>query len=364
MKIVCIDLFCGAGGTSTGLVEAARELGLEVELIAINHWPIAIATHRANYPWARHICARLDQVRPRDIVPDGRVHLLIAGPECTHHSKARGGRPVDDQKRVPAWAILPWLGELYVDNLIIENVPEFRSWAPLGAKGKPLPSRKGETYQAFLQSIRAHGYSVNEAIICCADYGDATTRKRLFIQATRRGVPSFPSPTHSPEAGSLFTKPWRPARSVIDWTLIGESIFGRKKPLVAKTLRRIAAGMRQFNGIEITPFRSDERCSTRLRRVRRPCRVAGFDGMCSIHGRCRRSGRQRSSTAVRRTPAANGIDGKPRRPGSAIFGGCESWRSRGHNPFRVYEKKRFRRRDSQCFRALPFDREAIANRDM
>lgn len=254
MKIVCVDLFCGAGGASTGLVEAAQELGLEVELIAINHWPVAIATHRANYPWARHICARLDQVRPREVVPAGRVHLLIAGPECTHHSVARGGRPVDDQKRVPAWGILPWLGELYVDNLIIENVPEFRSWAPLGANGKPLPSRKGETYQAFLQAIRAHSYSLSEAIVCCADYGDATTRKRLFIQATRRGIPNFPIPTHSPDAGSLFNEPWRPARNIIDWSLISESIFARKKPLVAKTLRRIAAGMLQFNGIDIMPF--------------------------------------------------------------------------------------------------------------
>jgi DNA (cytosine-5)-methyltransferase 1 len=257
LKIVCVDLFCGAGGASAGLIEAAAELGLEVELVAINHWPVAIQTHSANYPWARHICARIDQLRPRDVIPGGRVHLMIAGPECTHHSIARGGRPVDDQKRVPAWGILPWLSDLYVDNLIIENVPEFRSWAPLGSNGKPLKSRRGETYQAFLQAIRAHGYNLCEGIVCCADYGDATTRKRLFIQATRRGSPTFPLPTHSPEAeGTMFTQPWRPARSIIDWSLTGESIFRRKKPLVFKTLRRIAAGMLKFNGIDITPYLS------------------------------------------------------------------------------------------------------------
>jgi len=253
LKLVCVDLFCGAGGASAGLVEAAHELGLEVELIAINHWPVAIATHSANYPWARHICARIDQVRPRDVVPGGRVHLMIAGPECTHHSIARGGRPVDDQKRVPAWGILSWLADLYVENLIIENVPEFRGWAPLGADGKPLKSRKGETYQAFLQAIRSHGYRLAEELVCCADYGDFTTRKRLFIQGTRRGHPTFPAPTHSQHDG-LFTERWRAARKIIDWNLIGESIFGRRKPLVAKTLRRIAAGMHEFNGIDITPF--------------------------------------------------------------------------------------------------------------
>lgn len=253
MKIICVDLFCGAGGASAGLVEAAQELGLEVELIAINHWPAAIATHSANYPWARHICARIDQVRPREVVPGGRVHLMIAGPECTHHSIARGGRPVDDQKRVPAWGILPWLADLYVENLIIENVPEFRGWAPLGANGKPLKSHKGETYQAFLQAIRSHALNVAEAVVCCADYGDFTTRKRLFIQGARRGVPTFPAPTHSRHEG-LFTEPWRPARNIIDWGLIGDSIFARRKPLVGKTLRRIAAGMLEFNGIDISPF--------------------------------------------------------------------------------------------------------------
>jgi DNA (cytosine-5)-methyltransferase 1 len=253
VKLVCVDLFCGAGGASAGLIEAARELDLEIELIAINHWPVAIATHSANYPWARHICARINQVRPREVVPGGRVHVMIAGPECTHHSIARGGRPVDDQKRVPAWDILPWLSDLYVENLIIENVPEFRGWAPLGANGKPLKSRKGETYQAFLQAIRAHGYHVTEELVVCADYGDFTTRKRLFIQATRRGYPTFPAPTHSQHDG-LFTEPWRPARDIIDWSLIGDSIFARRKPLVAKTLRRIAAGMLEFNGIDITPY--------------------------------------------------------------------------------------------------------------
>ena len=267
MKIVCVDLFCGAGGASAGLVEAAQELGLEIELIAINHWPVAIATHSANYPWARHICARIDQVRPRDVVPGGRVHLLIAGPECTHHSIARGGRPVDDQKRVPAWGVLPWLADLYVENLIIENVPEFRGWAPLGADGKPLKSHKGETYQAFLQAIRSHAYNLAEEIICVADYGDFTSRKRLFIQAVRRGLPTFPPPTHS-QNGGLFTERWRTARSIIDWDLIGESIFGRRKPLVAKTLRRIAAGMLEFNGIDITPFLENCVADTKKRNPR------------------------------------------------------------------------------------------------
>jgi DNA (cytosine-5)-methyltransferase 1 len=253
VKLVCVDMFCGGGGSSGGLIEAAKELGFEIELLAINHWDLAVQTHAANYPWARHICARVDQVDPRSVIPGGRVHLMIAGPECTHHSRARGSRPVEDQKRVPAWGILPWLTDLYVDNLIIENVPEFRDWAPLGSNGKPLKSAKGQTYNAYLNAIRALNYKVIDGILCCADHGDFTSRQRLFIQATRRGSPTFPLPTHSPEGeGTLFTQPWRPARAIIDWTISGPSIFDRKKSLVPKTLRRIAAGMMKFNGIDIS----------------------------------------------------------------------------------------------------------------
>ncbi len=64
MKLYCADLFCGAGGTSSGLIEAALELDFEVELVAIKHWPVAIATYSANYPWAKHICARVEEIRP------------------------------------------------------------------------------------------------------------------------------------------------------------------------------------------------------------------------------------------------------------------------------------------------------------
>ncbi len=160
MKVLCADLFCGAGGTSNGLVEAASELGIEVDLVAINHWPTAIATHTANHPWARHICARVEEIRPCEVVPRGRLHLLVASPECTFHSIARGGRPIEDQKRVPAWGVIQWAQELYIDNIIIENVPEFIRWGPLGANGKPLKSKVGETYQAFLQALRSLGYRV------------------------------------------------------------------------------------------------------------------------------------------------------------------------------------------------------------
>lgn len=44
------DLLCGAGGSSTGCARALAELGLEMELVCVNHWDVAIETHRRNHP--------------------------------------------------------------------------------------------------------------------------------------------------------------------------------------------------------------------------------------------------------------------------------------------------------------------------
>lgn len=256
--IRCADLFCGAGGTSTGLAAACRELGLDLDLIAINHWQVAIETHSTNHPAAHHLCESVDNVDPRKVVKSGRLHLLLASPECTHHSIARGGRPVNDQSRASAWHIVRWAEAIYIDNIIIENVREFRDWGPIGANGHPLKSKRGETYHAFLNALRSLGYAVDDRILNAADYGDPTTRERLFIIARRGGKRVFwPEPTHTPKGGEeLFgsMQPYRTAREVIDWQLENPSIFTRKRPLAPTTLARIAAGMKKFCGIDLQPF--------------------------------------------------------------------------------------------------------------
>lgn len=256
--ISAVDLFCGAGGASTALRRACQRLGLRSDLLAVNHWPVAIETHSLNHPDVRHLCESIERINPREAVPSGRLRLLIAAPECTHHSTARGGRPINDQSRATAWHVLKWAQELYVDNILIENVAEFREWGPLGADGRPLKSRKGETYRAFLAALRSLDYKVEDRVLTAADYGDPTTRRRLFIIA-RRGRRSvvWPAPTHSRTGGrTLFgdLQRWRPAREVIDWSLPSRSIFGRKKPLSPNTMARIIAGLERFGGQEIQPF--------------------------------------------------------------------------------------------------------------
>lgn len=252
------DLFCGAGGTSEGLTRACVRAGKKLRLIAVNHWQLAIDTHEKNHPEARHVCAALEGLNPRDLIPSGRLKILVASPECTNHSVARGGRPINDQSRASAWLVLKWLQELYVENVLIENVKEFREWGPLGADGRPLKSKRGDLFRQFIATLRSLGYEVEWRILNAANYGDPTTRERLFVLARRgrKRAITWPAQTHAraDKVGTLFgaLKPWRPAREIIDWSLPGTSIFARKKPLAMNTLKRILAGMEKFNWPE--PF--------------------------------------------------------------------------------------------------------------
>lgn len=243
-RIKAADLFCGAGGTSQGLVEAAAECGYSCELTAINHWQTAVNTHSQNHPEARHLCASLDSLNPRDLFREGELDLLWASPECTHHSIARGGRPVSDQSRATAWCVVRWAEALQPDVILVENVKEFLRWGPCSMRGKAIKSKAGETFRAWVKCLESLGYSVDHRILCAADYGDPTTRRRLFVQAVRgRRQIRWPEPTHS---GS-----WRTAREIIDWEDEGSSIFDRKRPLAEKTLRRIEIGLHKYG---LKPF--------------------------------------------------------------------------------------------------------------
>lgn len=261
MKIHAADLFCGAGGSSTGLRRVADALGARLELTAVNHWPKAVETHAANHPDARHVCESLDSVDARKVT-GGKLDLLWASPECTHHSTARGGKPIADQSRSTAWHVLRWAEALRPKYVIVENVPEFATWGPLGANLRPLQSRKGQTFLAWRHGLESLGYTVEHRVLNAADYAAATSRRRLFVVARldggrQRGPIPWPVSTHAQSGTrSLFSdvQPWRGAREIIDWSERGTSIVGRKKPLAPNTLRRIAAGARKFWGMELEPF--------------------------------------------------------------------------------------------------------------
>lgn len=251
--IYAADLFAGAGGTSTGLIKATQTLGYKIDLTAVNHWEKAIKTHQTNYPWAKHLQEDVESVNPIEAIPRGHLNLLVASPECIHHSRAAGGRPKNEQQRSHAWAIFRWLELLTVDAVLIENVPEFAKWGPLDDNNKPVKLRRGEIYRAWIKTFRAHGYTVDAKILNSADYGAPTSRSRLFVMAIKgKKRPTFPTPTHSKQGWPL--KKWRPAKEIIDWSIKGESIFKRKRPLSPRTIKRIVEGLKRFGGQELRPF--------------------------------------------------------------------------------------------------------------
>jgi DNA (cytosine-5)-methyltransferase 1 len=268
------DLFCGGGGTTTGLKAAAESLGLTVNLHAVNHWEIAVASYQANHAGAASYCHEVGKIDPLQVVPSGRLELLVASPECTHHSNARGGKPRDDQKRADAWELFAWLTKIYTKNVLIENVREFRDWGPLGADGKPLKSGKGKYYKQFRDWLEVT-YKVEERILNAANYGDATTRERLFLICRRPKNKTiyWPVETHASrkeiesakKQPSLFNivtdlRPWRAAREIIDWSLPSYSIWLTKedvkrcglkikRPLSPNTTARVYSGFDKHSGL-------------------------------------------------------------------------------------------------------------------
>ena len=254
-KIRVVDLFCGAGGSSTGAEKAIAGIGGEMELVAVNHWNTAVATHAANHPTARHLVEDVSIVDPEEVVKEGRLDLLMASPECRFHSRARGGKPIHDQGRIHAWVIFNWLTKLDIKAVLVENVPEFVDWGKLNSEGRPDKAHKGEHFQAWFMTFHALGYHAEWRMLNAADYGDATTRTRFFLMARKDGMPIlWPEPSHAKGDTGMFPgrRRWRGAREIIDWSNQGRSLLDdpkyRKKPLSVKTRRRIARGLERFGG--------------------------------------------------------------------------------------------------------------------
>lgn len=260
INLLYVDLFCGAGGTSTG-VESARIDGSQVAKViaCVNHDANAIASHAANHPDALHFTEdiRTLELSPlvsytnkmRTMYPDANT-VLWASLECTNFSKAKGGQPRDADSRTLAEHLFRYIEALDPDYIQIENVEEFMGWGNMDDQGKPISSDKGKSYLKWVKNVKSHGYKFQHRILNAADYGAYTSRKRFFGIFAKEGLPIvWPEATHSKEANCdsvKNTKKWKPVKDVLDFSDEGESIFTRKKPLSDKTLERIYAGLIKF----------------------------------------------------------------------------------------------------------------------
>lgn len=250
IKLLYIDLFCGAGGTSTGVEYATVNGEKCAKVIAcVNHDANAIASHAANHPDALHFTEDIRTLdltglvkhtnRSRWMNPEAKV-VLWASLECTNFSKAKGGQPRDADSRTLAEHLFRYIEALNPDYIQIENVEEFMCWGELDENGHPISRYKGTSYLRWVKNVCAYGYNFDFRLLNAADYGAYTSRKRFFGQFARHGLPiAFPKATHAKQIHetsseySLFPEEetlerWKPVREVLDLDDEGESIFGRK----------------------------------------------------------------------------------------------------------------------------------------
>ncbi|GII98364.1 DNA (cytosine-5)-methyltransferase 1 [Sediminihabitans luteus] len=293
-NLTMTDLFCGAGGSSTGAVSVP---GVEVRLAA-NHWDRAIETHNQNHPDTDHLQADISNTDPR-YVPT--TDLLWASPECTNHSRAKGrklaGQQPDlfgdvlpeeaaERSRATMWDVVRFAEAHHYKAVLVENVVEVVDWSsPWG--------ERGGLFRSWLGAMHALGYrhrvvSMNSMHAQAHGLPAPQSRDRVYIAFWRAGdrAPDFER-MQRPKAycarcdqivdamqwwkkGDGQARPgryrsqylyrcpniacrndvvepaWLPAASIIDWSNPGTRIGDRAKPLAEKTMRRIQVGIERY----------------------------------------------------------------------------------------------------------------------
>ena len=291
-RLFYIDLFCGAGGTSTGVERAMYNGEKCAEVIAcVNHDKNAIASHAANHPNALHFTEDIRTLdltelvahtnKKRSSCPDSLV-VLWASLECTNFSKAKGGQPRDADSRTLAEHLFRYIEALNPDYIYIENVEEFMCWGDLDEQGKPVSKDRGRLYMRWVRTVCKYGYDFSHRLLNSANYGAYTSRTRFFGIFAKKNLPIvFPEPTHCKNGKQdMFNnlQAWKPVKEVLELEDEGKSIFDREKPLVDKTRERIYAGLIKFvaggkdaflvkynsmsQGGKYTPPSIDEPCPT------------------------------------------------------------------------------------------------------
>jgi DNA (cytosine-5)-methyltransferase 1 len=236
-----VDNFAGGGGATEGIVNA---IGRPVD-VALNHDAEAIAMHEANHPATRHLRQNVwsKKAEPKRVTEGRSVPLAWFSPDCTHFSKAKGGRPVSKKIRGLANIVTRWGADTDMSLFILENVEEFQGWGPVSSDGFPIKAREGELFNRWWGKLRDdQGFKIEMRLLRAMDYKVPTSRTRLFVIGRRDGMPIvWPEPS----CDGLIT-PFRTAAECIDWSIPCPSIFTPGRNLVDNTLRRIARGVVRY----------------------------------------------------------------------------------------------------------------------
>ena len=164
------DMFSGMGGSSRGAAAAGAVIAG-----GIDAWKLATDVFADNFPAAHVIASPVEDRDPSRIIKEiGPIDLLLASPECTNHSCARGARPRSDESRDTAFEVVRYANAMEPRWIVIENVIHMRPWS---------------RYQEFLETLRNAGYHIAEHVVDAADHGVPQRRKRLFLLCDREAAP-------------------------------------------------------------------------------------------------------------------------------------------------------------------------------
>jgi DNA (cytosine-5)-methyltransferase 1 len=165
-KLRTIDLFCGAGGSSYG----ARMAGAEI-VAGFDIWEPAQITFKTNFRKARIYSGDIRQVKPRNIKKEiGDIDLMLASPECTNHSIAKGSKERDEESKRTAFQVTRFARVFRPKYIVIENVVQMGSWSE-----QPM----------FLEELWDLDYAVKEIKLNAKNFGVAQSRNRLFLLCSR-----------------------------------------------------------------------------------------------------------------------------------------------------------------------------------
>lgn len=275
--ITATDMFCGAGGSSLG----AHSEGIEVYL-AINHWTLAVETHNTNFPDTLHDCADVSATDPRRYPS---TTILMASPECTHHTYASGRRkpsgqmdlfsqqkidPTAERSRATMWDVPRFAEHHGYEIVIVENVVEARKWAPfdawlhamssLGYDHKvvylnsmffpPTPQSRDRMYVVFWK----HGNNAPDLDYRPSAYCPTCEKNVEAVQSWNNptkawgkwGRYRFQYVYRCPACAEEVTPYYYCAANAVDWSDLGERIGDRSRPLKPKTLKRIEMGLEKY----------------------------------------------------------------------------------------------------------------------
>ncbi|GCE15308.1 DNA cytosine methyltransferase [Tengunoibacter tsumagoiensis] len=278
LDITVTDMFCGAGGSSTGAMQA----GVTVRL-AINHWKRAVETHHTNHPHTRHVLTDLHQANPRQFPA---TTLLIASPECTSHSLAKGRKrkgqgqmelweqgdvtPVDEaeeRSRCTMWTPLDWAECHGYEGVILENVVDALLWKPFHAWLQAWRSLGYDYKLVYFNSMYAHPTPQSRDRMYFIAWKRKNRRPNLKITPTAycpqcgkdvASVQCWKNPQRQygkykqqyvyrcPLDANEVTPYYYAAANAIDWDNPAPRIGDRAKPLRPKTMKRIAYGLEKF----------------------------------------------------------------------------------------------------------------------